>query len=74
MNNVKELNLYGFWQTEEYKPEVAQNVNISFLLKIIFLCKGKVPKNSFGNVYLFKKEMLPLGTVHLTCITILFIV
>lgn len=45
------LNLYAEWQTEDYVPPVAQN--------------GIVPKNSFGNVELFCKKMLPIGCMHL---------
>lgn len=47
----KLLNLYGFWQTEEYKPPAAQN--------------GVVPRNRYGSVYLFQESMLPKGTVWL---------
>jgi len=43
--------LFGEWQTEPYSPPIAQN--------------GIVPKNEFGNVYLFQPNMIPIGTVHL---------
>ena len=43
--------LYGFWQTKDYEPPVAEN--------------GMVPRNAYGNVELFKPSMLPIGTVHL---------
>nr|DBA18492.1 TPA: hypothetical protein GDO54_016731 [Pyxicephalus adspersus] len=46
-----DLALFGLWQTEEYQPPVAVD--------------GKVPRNEFGNVYLFKPCMLPIGCVHL---------
>ncbi|XP_071985034.1 DNA repair protein complementing XP-C cells isoform X3 [Engystomops pustulosus] len=46
-----DLALYGLWQTEEYQPPVAVD--------------GKVPRNEFGNVYLFKPNMLPIGCSHL---------
>ncbi|XP_069792605.1 DNA repair protein complementing XP-C cells isoform X2 [Narcine bancroftii] len=46
-----DLGLYGRWQTEEYHPPRA--------------CGGKVPRNDFGNVYLFRSCMLPLGCKHL---------
>lgn len=45
------LELFGRWQTEEYMPPIAFN--------------GKVPRNEWGNVELFKSCMLPIGTVHL---------
>uniref|UniRef100_A0A8C4ZZ68 Xeroderma pigmentosum, complementation group C n=1 Tax=Gadus morhua TaxID=8049 RepID=A0A8C4ZZ68_GADMO len=47
----KDLALYGEWQTEEYQPPIA--------------VEGKVPRNEYGNVYLFKPCMLPVGCVHL---------
>ncbi|RUS76983.1 hypothetical protein EGW08_015270 [Elysia chlorotica] len=46
-----DLELYGEWQTEKYIPPPAVN--------------GKVPKNEYGNLELFKPWMLPLGTVQL---------
>uniref|UniRef100_A0A8C2L2B2 Xeroderma pigmentosum, complementation group C n=1 Tax=Cyprinus carpio TaxID=7962 RepID=A0A8C2L2B2_CYPCA len=48
---VKDLPLFGVWQTEEYQPPIAVD--------------GKVPRNEFGNVYMFKSCMLPVGCVHL---------
>ncbi|XP_065207496.1 DNA repair protein complementing XP-C cells homolog [Planococcus citri] len=47
----KDLELFGLWQTEDYDPPTAEN--------------GLVPRNSFGNVELFKPCMLPKGTVYL---------
>ncbi|XP_061154733.1 DNA repair protein complementing XP-C cells isoform X1 [Syngnathus typhle] len=46
-----DLALFGEWQTEVYQPPIAVN--------------GKVPRNDYGNVYLFKASMLPVGCVHL---------
>lgn len=46
----KDLPLFGEWQTEEYQPPVAVD--------------GKVPRNDFGNVYMFKPCMLPIGCAH----------
>lgn len=46
-----DLALFGLWQTEEYQPPIAVD--------------GKVPRNEFGNVYLFKPNMLPIGCCHL---------
>ncbi|ELT98355.1 hypothetical protein CAPTEDRAFT_122982 [Capitella teleta] len=45
------LEIFGFWQTEEYIPAPAHD--------------GKVPRNEYGNVELFRPSMLPGGTVHL---------
>ncbi|XP_050463261.1 DNA repair protein complementing XP-C cells homolog [Cataglyphis hispanica] len=45
------LELFGEWQTTEYEPPEAKN--------------GIVPRNEYGNVDLFKKCMLPKGTVHI---------
>ncbi|XP_075430724.1 DNA repair protein complementing XP-C cells isoform X2 [Ascaphus truei] len=46
-----DLAVYGLWQTEDFQPPVAVG--------------GKVPRNEFGNVYLFQPSMLPIGCVHL---------
>ncbi|RIB13047.1 hypothetical protein C2G38_2199004 [Gigaspora rosea] len=43
--------LYGEWQTEEYKSEPVMD--------------GKVPRNQYGNVNLFKPSMCPPGGVHI---------
>lgn len=47
------LEIFGIWQTQPYEPPVAEN--------------GIVPRNAYGNVELFKPEMLPKNTVHLRC-------
>ncbi|KAM6468595.1 DNA repair protein complementing XP-C cells isoform 2-T2 [Liasis olivaceus] len=47
----KDLPLFGLWQTEEYQPPLAVD--------------GRVPRNEFGNVYLFQPSMLPIGCVQL---------
>lgn len=47
------LEIFGFWQTKPYEPPTAEN--------------GIVPRNAYGNVELFKPEMLPKKTVHLQC-------
>ncbi|KAL4645960.1 DNA repair protein complementing XP-C cells [Arapaima gigas] len=48
--DIDDLALFGHWQTEEYQPAVAVD--------------GKVPRNEYGNVYLFRPCMLPVGCVH----------
>ncbi|XP_054263305.1 DNA repair protein complementing XP-C cells homolog isoform X2 [Macrosteles quadrilineatus] len=45
------LPLFGYWQVEDYIPPPAVD--------------GKVPRNEYGNVELYKPCMLPPGTVHL---------
>lgn len=47
----KPLEIFGIWQVDDYVPPTAED--------------GIVPKNAYGNVELFKKCMLPKGTVHL---------
>ncbi|XP_023691057.2 DNA repair protein complementing XP-C cells isoform X1 [Paramormyrops kingsleyae] len=49
--DIDDLPLFGPWQTEEYQPPVAVD--------------GKVPRNDYGNVYMFRPCMLPVGCVHL---------
>ncbi|XP_058823917.1 uncharacterized protein LOC131684791 [Topomyia yanbarensis] len=51
-----ELELFGYWQTEEYVPPEPEN--------------GRVPRNAYGNIEIFKDCMLPKGTVHLKQINI----
>ena len=45
------LEIFGPWQVEDYEPPVAKG--------------GKVPRNEYGNVDLFKPCMLPRGCVHI---------
>ncbi|XP_013104494.2 DNA repair protein complementing XP-C cells homolog isoform X1 [Stomoxys calcitrans] len=45
------LEIFGFWQTEDYDPPTAEN--------------GIVPRNAYGNVELFKPTMLPKKCVHI---------
>ncbi|XP_061397215.1 DNA repair protein complementing XP-C cells homolog [Musca vetustissima] len=45
------LEIFGYWQTEEYDPPTAEN--------------GIVPRNAYGNVELFKPTMLPKKCVHM---------
>ncbi|XP_058931131.1 DNA repair protein complementing XP-C cells isoform X2 [Kogia breviceps] len=51
LQDHNDLGLFGKWQTEEYQPPVAVD--------------GKVPRNEFGNVYLFLPGMMPVGCVQL---------
>ncbi|XP_065829073.1 DNA repair protein complementing XP-C cells homolog [Oscarella lobularis] len=52
LKNQLRLELYGDWQIEDYVAPPAKD--------------GKVPRNAFGNVELYKPSMLPAGTVHMT--------
>lgn len=47
----KEVHLFGQWQTEDYVPPPVVD--------------GKIPRNEFGNVELFKPSMLPKGASHI---------
>ncbi|XP_055634446.1 DNA repair protein complementing XP-C cells homolog [Toxorhynchites rutilus septentrionalis] len=51
MQAAQPLDLFGYWQTQDYEPPTAEN--------------GIVPRNAYGNVELFKPCMLPKKTVHL---------
>lgn len=51
LQDYNDLGLFGHWQTEEYQPPVAVD--------------GKVPRNEFGNVYLFLPSMMPIGCVQM---------
>jgi xeroderma pigmentosum group C-complementing protein len=46
MRDNPDLDLFGFWQTKEYEPPIAEN--------------GRVPRNEFGNVELFQPHMVRL--------------
>lgn len=47
----KTVDLYGRWQTMPYiTPKVVD---------------GRVPRNEFGNLYVYKRSMVPDGCVHL---------
>nr|CAD7261438.1 unnamed protein product [Timema shepardi] len=52
------LEVFGEWQVEDYIPPPAVD--------------GKVPRNAYGNVELFKPCMLPKGTVHLQSVSSAF--
>ncbi|VDK69697.1 unnamed protein product [Litomosoides sigmodontis] len=45
------LELYGYWQTEPYVPPKVIN--------------GRIPRNEFGNLYVYKSSMVPEGCIHL---------
>ncbi|XP_037827863.1 DNA repair protein complementing XP-C cells homolog isoform X1 [Lucilia sericata] len=45
------LEIFGYWQTQDYEPPTAEN--------------GLVPRNAYGNVELFKPSMLPKKTKHI---------
>lgn len=47
--NVKYVELYGFWQTKKFKNELT--------------AEGKIPVNDYGNLEVFNGP-LPPGTVH----------
>ncbi|XP_068413851.1 DNA repair protein complementing XP-C cells [Eschrichtius robustus] len=51
LQDYNDLGLFGKWQTEQYQPPVAVD--------------GKVPRNEFGNVYLFLPGMMPVGCIQL---------
>jgi hypothetical protein len=51
MRQNPDLDLFGYWQTKEFEPPIAEN--------------GRIPRNEFGNVELFQPQMLPIGCVHL---------
>ncbi|VDN24946.1 unnamed protein product [Gongylonema pulchrum] len=50
LREPRSLELFGFWQTEPYVPP-----------KVV---DGRVPRNEFGNLYVYKNSMIPEGCVH----------
>jgi hypothetical protein len=75
------VDLYGKWQTEDYVPPMALDVRQPFIhpppshVRLLNFdvphiprqSQGVVPKNEFGNIYLFKSSMLPVGSAHVKC-------
>ncbi|CAJ0928519.1 unnamed protein product, partial [Mesorhabditis belari] len=47
----KDLPLYGFWQTEPYRVPIVTN--------------GVIPRNQYGNIYVYQDSMVPKECVHL---------
>ncbi|CAD5229246.1 unnamed protein product [Bursaphelenchus okinawaensis] len=45
------LDTYGYWQTEPYVPPKVIN--------------GRIPRNEYGNVYMYQKSMVPQECVHI---------
>ncbi|KAI1724996.1 rad4 beta-hairpin domain 3 domain-containing protein [Ditylenchus destructor] len=45
------LNVYGYWQTEPYVPDEVID--------------GRIPRNEFGNIYVYQESMIPKGCKHL---------
>jgi len=50
-NSQNSSALFGEWQTEPYVPPTMEN--------------GIIPTNSFGNVYMYRPDMVPFGCAHL---------
>ncbi|EJD74033.1 DNA repair protein Rad4 containing protein [Loa loa] len=51
LRESRSLELYGYWQTEPYVPP-----------KVV---DGRIPRNEFGNLYVYKSSMVPEDCVHL---------
>ncbi|KAL3993549.1 Rad4 transglutaminase-like domain family protein [Acanthocheilonema viteae] len=51
LKESRSLELYGYWQTEPYVPPKVVN--------------ERIPRNEFGNLYVYKSSMIPEGCVHL---------
>ncbi|EYB82400.1 hypothetical protein Y032_0360g3433, partial [Ancylostoma ceylanicum] len=45
------LDVFGYWQTEPFRPPKVEN--------------GRIPRNEFGNVYMYQPSMCPIGAVHI---------
>ena len=48
----KQTKLYGRWQTKLYEPPILVDGE-------------RIPRNQYGNMYLYSPWMLPKGTIHL---------
>lgn len=49
----------------KFKNIIAWYTDLFFAGVLIWICVFQVPRNEFGNVYMFKSCMLPVGCVHL---------
>ncbi|VDM81249.1 unnamed protein product [Strongylus vulgaris] len=47
----KYLDIFGYWQTEPFRPPKVEN--------------GRIPRNEYGNVYMYQPSMCPVGAVHI---------
>lgn len=78
LHDHNDLGLFGRWQTEEYQPPVAVDGKArraasagagTGRLPLRLAGPGRlppqVPRNEFGNVYLFLPSMMPVGCVQL---------
>lgn len=76
LRDHNDLPLFGQWQTEEYQPPVAVDGKVRAKFSGVgttkILCSWpdpcatpQVPRNEFGNVYLFLPSMMPVGCVQL---------
>ncbi|KHJ87308.1 DNA repair protein Rad4 [Oesophagostomum dentatum] len=45
------LDVFGYWQTEPFRPPKVEN--------------DRIPRNEYGNVYMYQPSMCPIGAVHL---------
>jgi xeroderma pigmentosum group C-complementing protein len=69
--DIKESEYFGEWQTETYKPPPIVDVRFQWVRcrTLSYTCptiQGIIPKNEYGNVYLFKPEMMPIGAVKVS--------
>ncbi|KAJ3036180.1 hypothetical protein HDV00_003036 [Rhizophlyctis rosea] len=72
MGDPSKSGVFGEWQTEEYVPGVVVDVSVwargeveGGCLLFVSIGSGKIPKNSFGNVEVFHKKMVPVGAAHI---------
>lgn len=80
LHDYNDLALYGHWQTEEYQPPIAVDGKVRAALGVgvgvsrlpcfpsssSLACPSlQVPRNEFGNVYLFLPSMMPVGCVQM---------
>ena len=59
------MNIWLTYILYNYYERVKLYINYLFLKNIFCWTQGKVPRNAYGNVELFKESMLPAGTVYL---------
>lgn len=70
-DGTQSIGLYGRWQTEIYRPPACVALSLlrcldarSLVTRQTSVVGGRVPRNAYGNVYLFLPAMCPIGGTH----------
>jgi len=59
------LNLMILVRCKMYTVSLGMFVQDFFILRVLCMMQGIIPRNEFGNVYMFTPDMVPRGAVHI---------